>query len=852
SQNNIKTVTDANRNTSTRYYDDAGNLIRQVNALNQETRYEYDGEDRLIRVIDAKNRVTQLGYDSKGRLESITNPLGFTQTLEYDAADNLRKRFDAFGKLVLSLNYNELDNPIGVTDALSNSSTFNYDELSRLIQATDPKNRVTQFDYDDLNRLVESEDAIKGISSQGFDADGNRESLNDAHEHKTQFHFDKNGRLVQETDATSDKVRYTYSARDLLESVTNGRNQKRQFEYDAVGRLKSWTDPDGTVSYTYDANGNVLTVTDKNGTITREYDKLNRVTKYTDTQNNTLQYEYDEVGNLVTLTYPDGKPVHYEYDAADQLVKVTDWENRETRYYYDKNSRLINILRPNGTKMTRVYDDAGQLKQQKDVLIATGEIISQFDFSYDKASNITQELSIPPPQPPQFTVPTNMTYGLSNRLATYNQEQVQFDVDGNMVRGPLSGEMANFVFDSRNRLRNAGETTYHYNAENQRIGVNQTRYVINSQPVLSQVLVRTKGNGEVTYYVYGLGLIGEASAGNYFSYHFDYRGSTIALSDASGQVIERFQYSPYGSLMYGDSSATPFLFNGMYGVMSDNNGLYYMRARYYSPEIRRFVNQDVLLGFVANGQTLNRYAYVKGRAISSIDPFGLEDVTGSYSEDLLKNYDKTPPIAPIPEIVGILIIAFTPGGGELLDIDALFGMSSPSSGWEKFGAGSSLVLSVLTLGTSPNFGALAKCDDILPVYRGTNRRMEQEIFEETGYLLSDKALSVYLETGSIETALSEAAKTHDEWLKIWGSEADFVEAHGEFGIELARTFRLERTLLSVTIDPDIARFFANMPQGGKLYQARVPYSVLRPQTIPGAGEGEFLILFGYRGFNEIE
>ena len=34
----------------------------------------------------------------------------------------------------------EIDNPIGITDALSNISTFDYDELSRLVQATDPKN----------------------------------------------------------------------------------------------------------------------------------------------------------------------------------------------------------------------------------------------------------------------------------------------------------------------------------------------------------------------------------------------------------------------------------------------------------------------------------------------------------------------------------------------------------------------------------------------------------------------------------------------------------------------------------------------------------------------------------------
>jgi YD repeat-containing protein len=93
---------------------------------------------------------------------------------------------------VLALNYNELDKPISVTDALSNSSTFNYDELSRLTQATDPKNRVTRFNYDDLNRLVSGEDAIKGISSQSFDADGLRESVNDAHNNETQFQFDNN------------------------------------------------------------------------------------------------------------------------------------------------------------------------------------------------------------------------------------------------------------------------------------------------------------------------------------------------------------------------------------------------------------------------------------------------------------------------------------------------------------------------------------------------------------------------------------------------------------------------------------------------------------------------------------
>jgi RHS repeat-associated protein len=74
--------------------------------------------------------------------------------------------------------------------------------------------------------------------------------------------------------------------------------------------------------------------------------------------------------------------------------------------------------------------------------------------------------------------------------------------------------------------------------------------------------------------------------------------------------------------MYGDASKTPFLFNGMYGVMTDANNLYYMRARFYSPEIKRFVNQDILLGSIGDGQMLNRYAFVTGQPISLIDPEG--------------------------------------------------------------------------------------------------------------------------------------------------------------------------------------------------------------------------------------
>src|SRR5437016_6116449 len=123
------------------------------------------------------------------------------------------------------------------------------------------------------------------------------------------------------------------------------------------------------------------------------------------------------------------------------------------------------------------------------------------------------------------------------------------------------------------------------------------------------------------------------------SYHYDYRGSTVALTDGSGNVTDRIEYSPYGMTAYRSGlSDTPFLFNGRYGVQTDLNGLLYMRARYYNPYICRFPNPDPL-GF---GGGLNFYAYADGNPVSMIDPFGLcsGDQTHSSWFDQLPWYDQ--------------------------------------------------------------------------------------------------------------------------------------------------------------------------------------------------------------------
>jgi len=636
SRGNLLSLRDAKGNESRFEYDANGNLLRAINALGQVTSYQYDGEGRLVQLIDAKGNSSTLSYDAKGRMVALTDPLGNTRTLAYDKTRNLTSVQDAYGKVIQSLSYDNRDNPVGMTDALGNSSGLQYDELNRLKQSTDPLGRVVQMNYDALDRLSSTVDPLGGTAAQSFDEEGQLIDITDPKGNRTSFSYDTNSRRISETSAAGSTVKYTYTARDLLAKLTNARGQERQFTYDALGRLTKISDPDGTVSYSYDANSNVLTVSNADGTISREYDALDRVIKYTDSQGNVIRYAYDAVGNLSSLTYPDGKQVQYGYDAADRLISVTDWNNRKTSYAYDKEGRLILTTRPNNSTVTREYNEAGQMLRQIDAK-AGGEVVVQYDFSYDKVGNIVEEKATPAPEPVAIS-PAVMTYGPGNQLASYNGLAVQHDADGNMVQGPLNGKTVSFVFDSRNRLRQVGSTVYTYDAENQRIALTEggatTRYIINPNAPLSQVLVREGQAGEKTYYVYGIGLIGQEKNGAYRSFHYDFRGSTVAMTDEVGRITHQYAYTAYGTVKaVQEEDFNPFRYVGQYGVMYEGNGLYYMRARYYQPELRRFLGEDPIWN-------KNLFAYVEGNPLVGIDPDGrLPEWLDSVKETVLEyNY----------------------------------------------------------------------------------------------------------------------------------------------------------------------------------------------------------------------
>jgi len=111
----------------------------------------------------------------------------------------------------------------------------------------------------------------------------------------------------------------------------------------------------------------------------------------------------------------------------------------------------------------------------------------------------------------------------------------------------------------------------------------------------------------------------EASTNQLYIYHHDGTGHTIAITDQNQQTVNSYAYDPYGNVMgEQESIEQPFKYVGQLGLFAEDNGLYYMRARYYDAEVGRFISEDPI-GFQGG---LNLYAYVGGNPVSLVDPDG--------------------------------------------------------------------------------------------------------------------------------------------------------------------------------------------------------------------------------------
>jgi RHS repeat-associated protein len=106
----------------------------------------------------------------------------------------------------------------------------------------------------------------------------------------------------------------------------------------------------------------------------------------------------------------------------------------------------------------------------------------------------------------------------------------------------------------------------------------------------------------------------------------DALGSTIALVDPSGVVKTTYSYEPFGNTStVGAPSSNPSQYAGR---ENDGNGLYYYRARYYSPVLGRFISEDPA-GLLSGN---NLYSYVNNSPNNTSDPSGL---WSPYAHDVM-------------------------------------------------------------------------------------------------------------------------------------------------------------------------------------------------------------------------
>ena len=130
------------------------------------------------------------------------------------------------------------------------------------------------------------------------------------------------------------------------------------------------------------------------------------------------------------------------------------------------------------------------------------------------------------------------------------------DANGNLTaRGSDS-----FGYDQANRLKTASvggtASSYVYDGDGKRtsktVGSTQTGYTYDVNASLPVLL-----DDGTHKYVWGLGLaFAVDSSGNPLVYHTDGLGSVRALTDASGSVVQTYQYDEYGNVVSSSGAVT--------------------------------------------------------------------------------------------------------------------------------------------------------------------------------------------------------------------------------------------------------------------------------------------------------
>lgn len=616
---NLPTSISINGLTSTMSYDAKGNLL-SVSNNGITNSYSYNSFNDVTSHIDGRGNTTNYNYDGNGNLIKISRPGG-------GGAINIAR--NNYGQVLsvtnpagiqTSYNYNanglatQINLPLGI------NTSATYDNASRLLTTTDANGNTNSYQYDVNDNVITTTDASGNTIQHTYDANGNHLTIkNPKGEIQTNSYNFDDDLLASETFGPHTKT-YTYNEDGSLASYSRG-NGTFIYTYDNAGRLIN----DGQTQYTYDVQNNIKTIKNGNGIITLNYDIHSRISSYTDYFGQTVAYGYDNNNNVISITYPGNKKVVYTYDALNRCTTVTDWNGKKTQYTYLIDDRFSQITLPNGTYTTLAYDAAGRptgLANKR----SDGSVISEYSFTLDKAGNHLSETINEPSINNALASIKDSSIDYGNYSYNRISSQGSLNIIHNAAGAITQKAQNSFTYDlNDNLLTVAGglNASFGYDGAGNRrektVNGTTTRYVLDIIG-LSKVLMEMDASNNAQYfYVYGpTGLLYRTKVSNNTNqyYHYDFRGSTTAITNEAQTITHSYSYDPFGNILSKtETDFNAYRYVGQHGVAYESDDLVFMRARYYDPTMGRFLSEDPVWA-------MNLYPYADNNPITKTDPKG--------------------------------------------------------------------------------------------------------------------------------------------------------------------------------------------------------------------------------------
>lgn len=633
-----------------------------------------NSEPQVAAVRDGNGKKTEFSYDILSRINTAKDPLGITNALKYNSLDQ-KIQFNSKNTGELDFAYNYALKTYSQTDAKDNTIVSEIDSLGRIKKAAISTNEAIIYEYDDpslansLGRLSRVKMPDKSAFSYTYDYYGNISAATaviDGSTYNYSMKYGPSGQLLEfrypdgsilyytytdeghlkslDMDDATDRVKSStvnyaafseYNAFGNPQTIRYGNKVETKYQYYSDGYLKSHkvTGTDGSIlvfdRYIWDHTRQITEIEDmrdnkdKNYTQLFSYDKAGRLIGASGAYG-SKSYLYDDSGNLLLK---DGiKYTCNDYQATqgikdNQVVFQADYDEvgnmkakiaggSKTEYEYDNMNRLTAVRKDNKEISAYSYDyDGNRIKQYDAVNGATTYYICAW-YSVLKYDN-------------GEVLRTKYIPGLTGNIATVTDASGIFTSQLYNNSNPSSrvSDINSLFFAAFFCALLLLFPAFSYFLS---IG-NKKRRLCSCLTAFLAVCMLISGCSQYETGIYSAGstvnIPGYPEEGTLF-FITNHIQSTCITTDSKGSLSSRITYTPYGDI-FDQSGNDNFSAKFTGNDLDEASGLYYFGARYYDPDIGRFITADTdLASDMTEPGAFNRYAYAMGNPVRYIDPTG--------------------------------------------------------------------------------------------------------------------------------------------------------------------------------------------------------------------------------------